>query len=64
MSKTIELLEAFEALPTEEKRRFTAEVLRRALPFDSGELSDEEIAYAADQLSAALDREEDATGTR
>jgi hypothetical protein len=29
-------LEAFEHLPTEEKRAFTEEFLRRALPFDSG----------------------------
>ena len=64
MSKATELLEAFERLPAEEKRRFAAEVLRRSLPLDSGELSDEEIAYAADQMSAALDGEEDGAGTR
>ncbi len=64
MSKAVELLEAFEGLPADERRRFAAEVLRRSLPFDSGELRDEEIADAADQLNAILDREEDATGAR
>jgi len=59
MSKqTIELLEAFEALAPEEKRIFTAEFLRRALPFDSGPLDDEETAQAADQIFAALEAEE------
>jgi hypothetical protein len=43
MSKqTAELLEAFEALAPDEKRIFTAEFLRRAVPFDSGPLDDEE----------------------
>ncbi len=64
MSKAAELLDAFEALPADEKRSFAVEVLRRSLPFDSGELEDAEIARAADQLMAALDREEDAAGTR
>jgi hypothetical protein len=53
MSKqTAELLEAFEALAPDEKRIFTAEFLRRAVPvpFDSGPLDDEETAHAADSL--------------
>ena len=51
MSKqTAQLLEAFEALPEQEKRVFTAEFLRRAVPFDSGPLDDGETALAADQL--------------
>ena len=41
-TQTIQLLEAFEALPEDEKRTFTAEFLRRAIPFDSGPLDDEE----------------------
>lgn len=54
MSKqTAQLLEAFEALSEEEKRLFTVEVLRRAVPFDSGP-----SALAADQLFADLEAEE------
>jgi hypothetical protein len=51
MSKqTAELLEAFEALPKDEKRIFRVELLRRAAPFDSGPLDDGETVLAADQL--------------
>ena len=52
--QTAHLLKAFEALPEEEKKIFTAEFLRRAVPIDSGPLDDEETAQAADQLFAAL----------
>lgn len=52
------LIEAFEALPAEEKRLFTVEFLRRAVPFDSGPLDDDETACAADELFALLDAEE------
>lgn len=62
--QTAHLLEAFEALPEEEKKIFTVEFLRRAVPIDSGPLDDEETAQAADQLFAALDAEEDDAGTR
>ncbi len=59
MSKqTAQLLEAFEALPEDEKRLFTVEFLRRAIPLDSGPLDDEETAQAADQLFAPLHAEE------
>jgi hypothetical protein len=51
-------LEAFEALPEEEKRVFTLEFLRRAGPFDSGPLDDEETISAADQLFRKLETEE------
>ncbi len=65
MSKqTALLLEAYEALPAEEKRIFTAELMRRALPLDSGPLHDEETARAADELFALLDAEENATRSR
>ncbi len=65
MSKqTAELLEAFEALPEEEKRTFTVEFLRRVVPFDSGPLDDEETADAADQLFAALEAEENGASSR
>jgi hypothetical protein len=51
MSRQTEaLLDAFEHLPAEEKRAFTAEVLRRSLPFDSGDIEDEEIAGASSAL--------------
>jgi hypothetical protein len=53
-SQTAQLLEAFEALPEDEKRAFTVEFLRRAVPFDSGSLDDSEIASAADDLLANL----------
>jgi hypothetical protein len=62
--QTAQLLDAFEALPEEEKRIFTAEVLRRAVPFDSGPLDDQETAHAADGLLALLDTEENDTGPR
>ena len=52
-------LEAFEALPEEDKRVFTVEFLRRAGPYDSGPLEEEEIAQAPHQLVAMLDAEED-----
>ena len=54
-SQTAQLLEAFEALPEDEKRGFTALFLRRAVPFDSGPLDDSETADAADQLLASLE---------
>jgi hypothetical protein len=54
-SQIAQLLEAFEALPEGEKRVFTVEFLRRAVPFDSGPLDDSESADAADQLLASLE---------
>ncbi len=56
--QTSQLLEAFDALPTEEQRAFTAEFLRRAIPFDSGPLEDDETARAADEIFSMLDAEE------
>ena len=53
--RTIEFLDAFESLAPEEKQVFTAEFLRRAVPFDSGPLDDEETAQAADSLLKVLD---------
>ena len=53
-----------EALPEEEKRSFTEEFLRRAIPFDSGALNDEETARGADELFAVLDTEENDTSSR
>jgi hypothetical protein len=62
--QTADLLEAFDSLPEEEKRIFTAEFLRRALPFDSGPLDDSETATAADQLFGLLDAEQNEAGAR
>jgi hypothetical protein len=45
-------------LPAEDQRAFTAEFLRRAIPFDSGPLGDEETARAADEIFSMLDAEE------
>jgi hypothetical protein len=65
MSKqTALLLEAYEALPADEKRIFTAEFLRRGIPLDSGPLNDAETAHAADELFASLDAEENDTHSR
>lgn len=57
-SQTSHLLEAFDALPPQEKRIFTAEFLRRVIPFDSGALEDEETAQAADALLSTMDDDE------
>ena len=56
--QTVELLDAFEALQEDEKRIFTVEFLRRAIPFDSGPFEDDEPARAADDLLAMLDTPE------
>jgi len=53
--QTIQLLEAFESLPEDEKRLFTEEFLRRQMPFDSGSFDDEESTLAADALISGLD---------
>ena len=60
--ETTALLDAFERLPTEEKRAFTDEVLRPLLPFDSGPLEDEEIGAASAALFETL-HEQDADPT-
>jgi hypothetical protein len=63
-SRTSQLLEAFDALPVEEKRVFTVEFLRRTIPFDSGPLDDEETARAGDELFASLDAEDNGARPR
>jgi len=56
MSREIaQLLQDFESLPEDEKRVFTAEFSRRAMPFASDPLEDSEMADAADQLLADLE---------
>ncbi len=67
MSKqTAQLLEAFEALPVDDKQAFAMEILRRTrdLPLDSGPISDEELGEAGKALFAFLDHEENASQTR
>ena len=62
--QTSQLLEAFESLPPEEQRIFTAEFLRKTIPFDSGPLDDSETARAGDDLLSLLDAEENDTRSR
>lgn len=64
--QTVQLLEAFEALPLDDKQTFAIEILRRTreLPLDSGPISDEEIGEAGKALFAFLDQEENAAQTR
>jgi hypothetical protein len=64
--QTVHLLEAFEALPLDEKQAFALEILRRTreLPLDSGTISDEEIGESGKALLAFLDQAENATHTR
>lgn len=64
LKQTAQLLEAFEALPEEEKRVFTVEFLRRAVPFDSGPLDDEETVSAADELLGEFEAEENDVDAR
>ena len=60
--QTAQLLHAFDALPSDDKQTFVAEIMRRAreLPFDSGPIADEEIGEAGKAVFALLDREENA----
>ena len=65
MSKeTAALLEAFEALPAGDKRAFTAELLKRTLPFDSGPLEDVEVAHTGRDLFIMLDRANEESNPR
>jgi hypothetical protein len=62
--ETAELLKAFEALPESEKREFTAEFLRVAIPYDSGAIEDEEVGMAGRALFATLDQEDNGPSAR
>jgi hypothetical protein len=67
MSKqALDLLEAFDSLPADDKQTFTVEILRRTrdLPFDSGPLADEEIGEAGKALFGFLDQDENAARPR
>ncbi|MDQ2900789.1 MAG: hypothetical protein M3Y07_13470 [Acidobacteriota bacterium] len=52
------LLDAFDHLPSGEKRAFTEEVLRRSLPCDSGPIEDEEIGGVSAALFASVDEQD------
>ncbi|MDQ3685697.1 MAG: hypothetical protein M3430_08850 [Acidobacteriota bacterium] len=59
MTPTVEnLLVSFEQLTEPEKHDLAVEVLRRTDIFGAPELSEDELALAADDLFLALDREE------
>jgi hypothetical protein len=64
--QTVQLLGAFDALPSGDKQAFLVEIMRRTreLPFDSGPITDEEIGEAGKTMFAFLDQEEDAAQTR
>jgi hypothetical protein len=64
--QTAQLLDAFEALPSDDKQAFAVEIMRRTreLPFDSGPITDEEIGEAGKALFALLDQEENAAHPR
>jgi hypothetical protein len=64
--QTVQLLGAFDALPSDEKQTFAVEIMRRAreLPFDSGPITDEEIGEAGKVVFALLDQEENAAHKR
>jgi hypothetical protein len=60
--QTVQLLDAFDALPSDDKQAFLVEIMRRTreLPFDSGPITDEEIGESSKALFALLDQEENA----
>lgn len=64
--QTVQLLDAFDALPAGDKQAFLVEIMRRSreLPFDSGPIADEGIGQAGRAIFALLDQEEDAARTR
>lgn len=55
------LVDSFERLPEPEHRE-AAEILRRAVQFDSPPLDDEELTLAADDLFLELDTREAVDG--
>ncbi|MDT5120959.1 MAG: hypothetical protein QOC96_441 [Acidobacteriota bacterium] len=59
MTPTVEnLLASFEQLTETEKHELAIEVVRRTDIFGAPDLSDDELALAAEDLFLALDREE------
>jgi len=64
--QTAQLLDAFEALPSDDKQAFAVEIMRRTreLPFDSGPITDEEIGEAGKAIFALLDQDMNAAHPR
>ena len=60
--RTIQLLNAFDALPSDDKQTFVVEIMRRTreLPFDSGPIADEEMGETGKAVFALLNQEENA----
>lgn len=58
------LLDSFDRLPEPERREAAAEILRRAVQFDSPPLDDEELSLAAEALFLELDAREAAADGR
>lgn len=54
-----QLIETFEALPDDEKRVVTVEILRRTAVDDHPPLDEAELVLAADQVFLDLDRREE-----
>jgi hypothetical protein len=52
------VLDAFEALPAEEREQVLAELIRRAASRDFEPLHDEDLTAAADQIFVEYDRSE------
>ncbi|HSF17686.1 MAG TPA: hypothetical protein VLK65_19240 [Vicinamibacteria bacterium] len=52
------MLDAFEALPAEEREQVLAELIRRAASRDFEPLNDEDLTTAADQVFVEYDRSE------
>ncbi len=55
-------LESFDALPDPDRRQAAIEILRRVTAADEGDLSEEALVGAADELFRALDAEEARNG--
>ena len=55
-----QLLEAFDQLPPDDQREFSALIVQRAAQLDYGDISDQELTAYAARMFAMLDEEEDA----
>ena len=60
--RVTEILDSFERLSADEKRRLASEILKRSASLDYQPLSDDELTEAADALFQALDAAESADG--
>ena len=63
-AETIRLINAFEALPLEEKQAFANQIFHRLPPYDSGPLDDEVAPRAGDGLAVFLEQEVNGAETR